>query len=341
MDSSTYRPGAVLVTGGCGFIASNVLNWMVRRRPDVRFVNLDRMDYCASLHNILPEVASAANYAFVQGDVGDAELVGRLLREHRIDTVMHFAAQSHVCNSFESALQFTRDNMLATHVLLECMRSYGAVRKAVIVSTDEVYGSVTDGVARKEDAPFAPTSPYAASKAAADLMAHAYATSYGMPIVITRSSNVYGPNQFPEKVVPRFIEQLRDGRPCTLHGGGTTRRMLLHVDDAVRAFDVVLDRVPCGTAVNIAAAAEDELVMSDLARRLIALVRPGEPTERWLQTVADRPFNDVRYFIDSTLLRSYGWSTRVSVDQGLRDTVAWYAAHPNHWSDTDEPKRSV
>lgn len=329
-STDDYEFRSVLVTGGSGFSASHVVELLVARYPHATIVNLDRLDYCASELNCA-SVANAPNYRFVRGDVGDRALVAQVLDRYAVDTVLHFAAQTHVDNSFgDGSAQFSVDNVVATHVLLECVkRRLPDVKRFVLVSTDEVYGGEHEHDERDETAPFKPTNPYAASKAGAELQAQAYMMSYGVPLIVTRGNNVYGPRQYPEKVIPRFVMQLLRDEPCTVHGDGSTRRTFAHVDDVARAFDVVLRRGVVGEAYNIGGV--DQISVAQLARRLVALIKPNEPIERWLTNVADRAFNDREYRIRSSKLEALGWRPQVSFDDGLRGVIEWYRANGAHW----------
>lgn len=338
-DAGGHALESVLVTGACGFILSAFVNTMVRRHPGVRFVALDRLDFCGTLRNLDDDVRRAPNFAFVRGDVGDAALVDAVLRGHRVREVVHGAAQTHVDRSFADPLAFTRDNVLATHVLLECCRRYGGVRRFLHVSTDETTGSVADGVPRTEASPMAPTSPYAASKAAAEHIANAYWLSFGVPVLLVRPNNGIGPRQYPEKLVPSVIARLLRGERCQVHGAGDARRHFLYVDDMVEAFEAVLRRGAVGETYNIGS--EDELSVLEVVRRLVALVRgPAEPPERWLEHVPDRAFQDMRYLVDCTKVRALGWRQRVRFDEALRRTLEWQRSHPDHW-DPPSPSPST
>ena len=226
-----------LVTGGCGFIASNFLNLMKRRYPEIHFVNIDKLDYCSNIENVKPGVAT-----FVKGNVGNAELVEHLIREYNFDYVFHFAAQSHVDNSFENALSFTIDNTHATHVLIEACRRYAPNVEFIHFSTDEVYGeSKTDVPFTEDTGVLRPTNPYSASKAAAEMIVRSYIESFKMNIKTIRCNNVYGPNQYPEKLIPKFKRLLREGKKCTIHGKSCAdiKRAFMHVEDVVDAVEVV------------------------------------------------------------------------------------------------------
>ncbi|KQK07079.1 trifunctional UDP-glucose 4,6-dehydratase/UDP-4-keto-6-deoxy-D-glucose 3,5-epimerase/UDP-4-keto-L-rhamnose-reductase RHM2 [Brachypodium distachyon] len=324
--AAEYVPKNILITGAAGFIASHVANRLVRDYPWYRILALDKLDYCASLNNLAPALASP-NFRFVRADVASADLVLHLLNGERIDTVMHFAAQTHVDNSFE----FTKNNVLGTHVLLEACRRAGpgAVRRFVHVSTDEVYGETDKdaAVGNHEASQLLPSNPYSASKAAAEMLVMAYARSHGLPAITTRGNNVYGPHQFPEKLVPKFILLAMRGGPLPVHGDGSHVRSYLYCEDVAEAFDVVLHRGEVGSVYNIGTTRERRVV--DVARHICGLfgLNPGEA----IRTVSDRPFNDHRYFIDDQKLKALGWSERTSWEEGIKKTADWYVKHGADW----------
>ena len=323
-----YLTKSVLVTGGAGFIASNFLNYMVVKYPDVKFINLDRLDYCASLKNI--EVADRNNYKFVLGDMGSYDLVAHLLSSYEIDTVISFAAQSSVDHSTNNADQHVRDNVLAVQQLLEACRRYGKLRRIVLASTDEVLGSQDDGLAATEDSILMPNNVYSASKAAGEMITRAYRISYKLPIIVTRGNNCYGERQHPTKIWPKFICQLLKGEKMTIHGQGATRRNFLHVMDTVRAFDVVLRNGQIGETYNIGT--NNELSVMEVAEMLRQKICPEKTLDEVVDYVVDRDFNDQRYLITSDKLRELGWSEQEDFDQSIDKMIAWYRGiSPDHW----------
>lgn len=328
-----YRPACVLVTGGAGFIGSHVVLQLLREPGrEYKVVCLDKLDYCATKRN-LQEVADHADFTFVHGDILNADLVKYVLSTHAVDTVIHLAAQSHVDNSFGNSLQFTTNNVVGTHVLLECCRDYGKIRRFVHVSTDEVYGEVL-GEGARENSVLDPTNPYAASKAGAEIMAKAYHKSFGMPIIITRGNNVYGPHQYPEKLIPKFIYRLSKDMPCCIHGDGSARRMFLYVTDVARAMATIMRRGAVGEVYNIGS--EDEFTVLDVARTLIRRLKgPTVAEERLFDFVEDRKFNDCRYCVDSSKLKALGWAPMFTFEEGLGLTIAWYEANRDHWDNVD------
>jgi dTDP-glucose 4,6-dehydratase len=296
----------VLVTGGCGFIASNFLNIMKERYPDITFVNLDKLDYCSNLYNVNPGVST-----FVKGDIRDNNLIGYLIKQYDFDAVFHFAAMSHVDNSFNDPKNFTLNNTYGTHVLLDKFREIKPNVEFIHFSTDEVYGeSNTDVPFTESTGVLKPTNPYAASKAAAEMIVQSYIDSYKMNIKTIRCNNVYGPNQYPEKLIPKFKLALRNGEMCTIHGfkSANIKRAFMHVNDVVDAVEIVWKRGNPGEIYNIAS--DDEISVLDVTKLIIKLNKNTEEYHRWITYVDDRPFNDSRYYISSDKLKSLGWSQK-------------------------------
>ena len=307
----------LLVTGGCGFIGSAFCRRLAAHHPTITLVNLDILYPCST--TALTE--SSGNYTFVKGDLKDRSLLDRILRDHAIDTVVHFAAQSHVDTSFTNPMLYTQDNVLGTHTLLEACRSYGSIKRFVHISTDEVYGENTSG-AFNETSLLKPTNPYAASKAAAEMFVHSYIHSYNLPALIIRSNNIYGIGQFDEKVIPKFIFQLLDGKKLTIQGSGQQLRSFLYVEDAVDAVLSVLFQGAVGEVYNISS--QDEISIRDLATVLIQRLKPGDAVEDWISFIEDRNFNDKRYLIESEPLKRLGWRQQWSFERGLDETVRWF-----------------
>ena len=309
----------LLVTGGAGFIGSHFVKRVVDDCTVV--VVVDKLDYCASLENI-----KETGVPFIKGDVRDSELIAKVLRDYDVDHVIHFAAQTHVDNSFGNSLTFTRNNVEGTHALLEVCKTYGKIKKFVHVSTDEVYG---DSSYEREESNtehgtiLQPTNPYAATKAAAEMLVMAYGRSYGLPCVITRGNNVYGPKQYPEKVIPKFTCLAMRGEKLTVHGDGLGKRSYLHVDDAVRAFHLILRNGKIGEIYNIGTS--EERTTLSVAEDICEMFHL-DPDE-YIEQVEDRPFNDRRYFIDSSKLHELGWTSQKTWSRGLKETVDWYKTH--------------
>lgn len=308
-----------LVTGGCGFIGSNFVNHFCRKHPGIHIFNIDKMDYCANSKSI--EVQDAPNYTFIKGDIRNADLIMHIFHTHDIDTVLNFAAQSHVDNSFGNSITFTENNILGTHNLLECARVYGKIGKFIHVSTDEVYGEVTQS--QSEHGVMNPTNPYAATKAAIEFIVKSYHISFGLPCLITRGNNVYGRYQYPEKVIPRFIMLLCEGEKLTIQGTGANTRTFIHAEDVARGFETVVLEGIIGDVYNIGSREEHSVM--DIATRLVKMLKPNDKVEDWIEFIKDRDFNDMRYDIDTTKLKLLGWKEEVSFDAGLEDTVAWYS----------------
>lgn len=310
----------VLVTGGYGFIASNFINYFFDKHPDVFIVNMDAMYYCANKENVRTDIRESDRYVEVIGNIQSMDLVRHVLTTHNITHVLHFAAQSHVQNSFEESLQYTKDNILGTHVLLEACRQYSKIQKFIHVSTDEVYGEsmIGDKAKMHEESVLCPTNPYAATKAGAELIAMSYYHSFNMPIVITRGNNVYGPNQYPEKLIPKFIMLLKQNKPVTIQGDGYHLRSFLHVSDVAKAFDIILQKGELGEIYNIGDETYEYSVMT-IAKKLIKLIKDTDDYDSHIEYIADRPFNDDRYHISNEKLTALGWEPTMDFEQGLKE----------------------
>ena len=292
-----------LVTGGCGFIASNFINSMHTRYPDITFVNIDKLDYCSNIENV-----DQGSSIFIEGTLCDPDFIERIVTRYKFDYVFHFAAQSHVENSFVDPLSFTMDNAYGTHVLIETCRKYIPEVEIIHFSTDEVYGeSVTDEPFTEERGVLKPTNPYSASKAAAEMIVRSYVESFNMKIKIVRCNNVYGPNQYPEKLIPKFKRLLRNGEKCTIHGKRSSeiKRAFMHVEDVINAVDIIWKKGTIGEIYNIAS--DDEISVMDVTKMIIKTITCTEDYDKWITYVEDRPFNDSRYYICSKKLKSLGW----------------------------------
>mgnify|MGYP003633178090 FL=1 len=292
-----------LVTGGCGFIASNFINSMHTRYPDITFVNIDKLDYCSNIENV-----DQGSSIFIEGTLCDPDFIERIVTRYKFDYVFHFAAQSHVDNSFVDPLSFTMDNAYGTHVLIETCRKYIPEVEIIHFSTDEVYGeSVTDEPFTEERGVLKPTNPYSASKAAAEMIVRSYVESFNMKIKIVRCNNVYGPNQYPEKLIPKFKRLLRNGEKCTIHGKRSSeiKRAFMHVEDVINAVDIIWKKGTIGEIYNIAS--DDEISVMDVTKMIIKTITCTEDYDKWITYVEDRPFNDSRYYICSKKLKSLGW----------------------------------
>lgn len=297
---------AALVTGGCGFIGSNFLNIIKERHPDIEFVNIDKLDYCSNIHNVNSGVAK-----FIQHNLCNVGILENIVKEYKFDYVFHFAAQSHVDNSFTSPLGFTLDNTYGTHTLIEVCRRHIPNVEFIHFSTDEVYGeSKTDEPFTEDTGVLRPTNPYSASKAAAEMIVRSYIESFDMNIKIIRCNNVYGPNQYPEKLIPKFIRLLKEDKKCTIHGinSANVRRAFMHVHDVVDAVEVVWKSGKPGEVYNIAS--DDELSVMDVTKLIIKTLKNTEEYDEWIECVEDRPFNDQRYYICAKKLKELGWSQK-------------------------------
>ena len=317
----------ILITGGCGFIGSNFINHMYDTYDKINIFNIDALYYCASETNVRSDIRKSDRYKLINGNICSQDLVSHILNSHKINYVVHFAAQSHVQNSFEDSIQYTHDNILGTHTLLECCRRYGQIKRFIHVSTDEVYGEsiISDDEEHKtEFSILCPTNPYAGTKAGAELIAQTYHHSFKMPIIITRGNNVYGPNQYPEKLIPRFIQQLKSDQKVTIQGDGSILRAFLHVSDTVRAFDIILSRGEIGQIYNIGCDKGMEYSIMEVAHILIEQIKKTTEYDDWIEYIEDRPFNDARYYISNQKLRDLGWDIRVEFLDGLKELINSY-----------------
>jgi dTDP-glucose 4,6-dehydratase len=327
----------LLVTGGCGFIGSNFVRLCLKRRPEVRLVNLDKLTYAGNLEN-LADLAADPRYRFVKGDIGDAALVERLFTEEAIDTVVHFAAESHVDRSIEGPAPFIQTNIVGTFTLLEAARNAwptgdrqpATSNRFLHVSTDEVYGSLGATGLFTETTPYDPRSPYSASKAASDHLVSAYHHTYGLPTLITNCSNNYGPYHFPEKLIPLIINNALNGRELPVYGDGKNVRDWLYVGDHCAAILTVLQTGRAGETYNIGGNSEKqnlEVVQTvcDLLDAKVGLLPGGQPRRTLIRFVKDRPGHDRRYAIDATKIREeLGWVPTVTFAEGLNQTIDWY-----------------
>jgi dTDP-glucose 4,6-dehydratase len=312
----------ILVTGGAGFIGCNFARHVAQARPDWEVVVLDKLTYAGRREN-LADLEGRPGFTFVQGDIADKDAVAAVLPGCAY--VVNFAAETHVDRSLYDAGSFIQTDVYGTFVLLEEARRCRDLKMFVQISTDEVYGSVESGSSRETDA-LMPRNPYSASKAGGDRLAYSYFATYGLPVIVTRASNNYGPFQYPEKVIPLFVTHALDGIPVPLYGDGMNVRDWLHVDDHCRAIDLLLERGAAGETYNVGGG--NEVRNIDLTRRILSLV--GRP-ESLIRPVQDRPGHDRRYSLDCAKLRAMGWAPQVPFEEGLRRTVDWYRAHEPWW----------
>jgi len=310
----------VLVTGVAGFIGSNFVRYALAKHADWHVITLDKLTYAGRLEN-LRDVLQDGRHTFVRGDVAELDAVDAQVRQSNV--IVHFAAETHVDRSIASAADFIRTDVIGTYVLLEAARRAPRLRRFVQISTDEVYGSVATGSSLETDE-LRPRNPYSASKAGADRLAYSYWATYGVPVVITRASNNYGPYQYPEKAVPLFITQALDWKPLPLYGDGRNVREWLHTLDHCRALDLIIEKGKTGEVYNIGGG--NQTANIDLTRMILALL--GRPASL-IKPVEDRIGHDRRYSLDSTKLRGLGWQPEIELAQGLQETVAWY--RDNEW----------
>ncbi|WP_214041228.1 dTDP-glucose 4,6-dehydratase [Methanoculleus sp.] len=313
----------ILVTGGLGFIGSNFIRQMLVEHPDDSIVNLDKVTYAGNPDN-LKDIAGDPRYTFVRGDICDPEVVGSVFREHPIDAVVHFAAESHVDRSIHDSSVFVRTNVLGTHVLLEEALSHG-IKRFIHVSTDEVYGSIRSGSFRETDN-LNPSSPYSASKAASDLLARSYHITHDLPVIVTRCTNNFGPYQYPEKLIPLFATNLLEGKKVPVYGTGKNVRDWIHVADHCRAVDFVLRHGEPGEVYNIGG--DNEKSNLEITEEILKALGKDESM---IEYVPDRPGHDWRYSLDSSKLRAMGWKPEFDFETALRATVQWYTENEWWW----------
>ena len=304
MDYNMMSIKNVLITGGCGFIGSNYLNFCVKYYPNIIFHNVDKLDYCANINNL--DIVDHQNYKFYNFDINNSEFINYILKENKIDVVIHFAAQTHVDSSFDNSIQYTLDNIIGTHTLLESCRLYGGLKRFIHMSTDEVYGEVNiHHQGCYETDVLNPTNPYSATKASAEMLVNSYIYSYKFPAITIRCNNVYGPNQYPEKIIPKFIKLLKENKKLTIHGNGLSRRSYIHVYDVIKAIDIILYKGNVGEIYNIGT--KTELTVLEIAYILIKMIKNIDYYPPYLDYVTDRPFNDFRYVVNFDKLLALGW----------------------------------
>ncbi|HPI92081.1 MAG TPA: dTDP-glucose 4,6-dehydratase [Deltaproteobacteria bacterium] len=317
----------VLITGGCGFIGTNLLRYILEQRPDWQVVNLDLLTYAGNLENTDGLAGQyPGRYTFVKGDITDAPFVEELFGRHGFDLVMNLAAESHVDRSIEGAGVFIRTNVMGVQVLLDAALKYG-IKRFLQVSTDEVYGSLGNAGSFHEGLPLVPNSPYSASKAAADLLVRAYIHTHGMDAVITRCSNNYGPYQFPEKLIPLMVVNALNDKDLPVYGDGRNVRDWIYVEDHCRGIVTVAEKGVKGEVYNLGGSAEKENI--EIVRTICRCL--GKP-ETLIRFVKDRPGHDFRYSMDySKITRELGWVPCADFDKGLSETIEWYLANKSWW----------
>jgi len=328
----------LLITGGCGFIGSNFIRYILKKYPEYKIMNLDKLTYAGNLEN-LKDIENNKNYEFVKGDICDERIVNKLAKETEV--VVNFAAESHVDRSILSAGSFIKTDVYGTYVLLEAAKKFKH-KKYVQISTDEVYGSIEKG-SFTEESPLRPNSPYAASKSAADMLVKSYFVTYKLPVVIVRSSNNFGPYQYPEKITPLFITNALENKPLPLYGDGKNVRDWLYVLDNCRAIDLVLHKGRIGEIYNVASG--NERTNLELTKKIIKILKaitqqPNNTITQLVTFVKDRPGHDRRYSLDSTKIKKeLDWSPKYNFEEALKDTVKWYKMNPAWWKKIKEKQK--
>jgi len=328
----------ILVTGAAGFILSNFVNYMSKKYPDMKFIVLDILDYCASLDNI----NKSPNVEIVIGDMANKELVTYILNKFEIDVIVHGCSMTHVDHSFYNSIEFTKTNILGTHIFLETVKIYhektGNIKKFVYISTDEVYGENLGENAHDENSIMFPTNVYAATKGSSELIVFAYYHSFKIPILITRCNNVIGIQQYPDKLLPKFICHLLNNEKLTIHGDGSSKRNFIEVFDACTAFETVLFKGDIGQIYNISSDEKNEYSVIEVAKILIKLFYPNIDVEnekelnKYLEYKNQRPFQDMRYWISSEKLRDLDWKPiKTNFFENVKELIEWYKINKSRY----------
>jgi len=313
----------LLITGGAGFIGSNFIHYILKKYKNYQIVNLDKLNYCGNLEN-LKDIEKDPHYKFIKGDIGDKDLVDNLLKNEKPDAIINFAAMTHVDRSILDAEEFIKTNILGVQILLEASKKY-KISRFIQISTDEVYGSILKGKFKEKDI-LDPSSPYSASKAAAELLALSYFKTYNLPVLITRSSNNYGPFQYPEKLIPLFVTNLLEGKKVPIYGDGKQVRDWLYVLDNSMAIDLVLHKGKIGEIYNIGGNSEKENI--EITKNIFKILGKNESS---IEYVKDRLAHDRRYAIDSSKIKKLGWKPKYKFSEALKITVNWYKNNQNWW----------
>ena len=311
----------ILITGGAGFIGSNFIRYILNRYPNYKIINLDKLAYCGNFEN-LKDIENNPNYKFIKGDICDEKVVGKLVKAAEV--IVNFAAQTHVDRSIVDASEFIQTNVYGTYVLLEAAKKY-SLDRFIQVSSDETYGSIEKG-SFTEDSPLNPNSPYAASKAAADHLVHSYFVTYKLPVLIIRSSNNFGPYQYPEKVIPLFITNALENKKLPLYGDGLNVRDWLYVLDNCRAIDLILHKGEIGQIYNVAAG--NEKTNLELTKLILKMM---DKPEDLIEYVKDRPGHDRRYSLDTSKIKNLGWQPQYQFEETLKQTIRWYQDNKQWW----------
>ncbi|MFN3301514.1 MAG: dTDP-glucose 4,6-dehydratase [Patescibacteria group bacterium] len=309
----------ILVTGGAGFIGSNFIRYILKKYKNYQIFNLDKLTYCGNLDN-LRDIEKSPRYKFFKGDITNKKIVEKLAK--KVDVIVNFAAESHVDRSILEPDSFIKTNIFGTYILLEAVKKL-KIKKYLQISTDEVYGSRKEGYFKETD-PLNPSSPYSASKASADLLTLAYFKTYHLPVLITRSTNNYGPYQYPEKIIPLFVTNLLENKKVPLYGRGLNRRDWLYVLDNCRAIDLIIHRGKIGEIYNVASG--EELTNLELTK---IILKELNKDEKWIEYVKDRPGHDFRYAIDCSKIKKLGWRPIYKFKEAIKETIKWY--QKNQW----------
>lgn len=306
----------IMITGACGAIGSIVINQLKDKYPEIRFINLDALTYAGKAENIIP----SPNYKLYHGNICDADLVNTILDIEQPRIIIHLAAETHVDASFGNSFVFTKTNVFGTHILLECAKNYGKLEKFIHMSTDEVYGSVEDGdVCNEKTSMISPSNPYAASKAAAEMLCHAYMKSFKLPIIILRCNNAISPNQHEEKLIPCIIKSIKNNIKIPIHGQGLSKRTFIDSKDIAYAIDIIIQKGSIGSIYNIGN--DHEYSVLDVVKIILNKLKPNDEIEKWIQFVPDRAFQDYRYSVDTHAIKQLGWKSSVSFDDSINEMI--------------------
>jgi dTDP-glucose 4,6-dehydratase len=308
----------VLITGGCGAIGSCVVNYLKKTYSETRFVNVDAITYCARRENI---EEPAPNYILYEGDICNVDFIRYIFKVEQPSLVIHLAAETHVDQSFGNSFRFTQTNIMGTHTLLECIRYIGGVELFIHMSTDEVYGSVDDGEICTEKSMFAPSNPYSATKAGAEMLCHAFMKSFHLPIIIVRCNNAISPYQHSEKLIPQCVDCILNNRKINIHGEGKAKRTFIHATDIAKALDIIANKGENEAIYNIGTTMEYDVIA--VVSEILSQMKPDESFEDWVNYVPDRAFQDYRYSIDSTALRNLGWCDEISFKDAITDVIQY------------------
>lgn len=313
----------LLITGGAGFMGSNFVKYILNKYPDYEVVNLDKLTYAGNLEN-LKEIGNSERYKFVKGDIADKEIVEKIFEKDRPDAIVNYAAETHVDRSILDPEAFIRTDVFGTYTLLEAIKKYGLLRY-IQISTDEVYGSIENG-SFTEQSPFDPSSPYSASKAGGDHLVMAYFRTYNLPVIRTHSCNFFGPNQYPEKLIPLFVTNLLEGKKIPVYGDGKQVREWIYTQDHCSAIDFVLHNGQVGEVYNIGTGQEKQNI--EITKLILENLGMDESA---IEYVKDRPGHDYRYSIDNSKLRQLGWRPQCEFEEALEKTVEWYRTNQEWW----------